>query len=59
MLVNLTLLGPVLIKINTVSANFHNTRLSLILNKGTSINYVVPVGGRGVAPKTIYYIDLT
>ena len=28
----LTLLGPVFIKINTVSANFNNTRPSLILN---------------------------
>ena len=26
---------------------------------GPSINYVVLVGGRGLAPKTIYYIDLT
>ena len=25
--------------------------------KGPSINYVVSVGGRGVDPKTIYYID--
>ena len=29
---HLTLLGPVLIKINTVSANSYNTRPSLILN---------------------------
>ena len=27
--------------------------------QGPSINYVVLVGGRGVAPRTIYYIDLT
>ena len=27
-------------------------------SKGPSINYVVLVGGWGVAPKTIYYIDL-
>ena len=30
--VSLTLFGPMLIKINTVSANFNNTRPSLILN---------------------------
>ena len=28
----------------------------LIYYKRPSINYVVSVGGRGVAPKTIYYI---
>ena len=28
-------------------------------HKGPSINYVVSVGGRGVDPKTIYYIDPT
>ena len=26
---------------------------------GPSINYVISVGGRGVDPKTIYYIKLT
>ena len=30
-----------------------------IIGKGPSINYVVLVGVGGVAPKTIYYIDLT
>ena len=31
---------------------------SVTAAKGQSINYFVLVGGRGVAPKTIYYIDL-
>ena len=33
--------------------------LGVLFHRGPSINYVVLAGGRGVAPKTIYYVDLT
>ena len=56
---------PKFIKNHTIKKSknmaVQNTFETLLLNdaKGPSINYFVSGGGGGLAPKMIYYIDLT